>query len=266
MQSFDEKTYWENRLSKNFDISTSGYRPLGLDYNRWLYRLKANKVKKVVTKYGTEIENANILDIGSGTGFYIEFWSNLGAKKVTGLDITNISVHNLQKKFPEYNFHRLNIADPSIENKIDKKFSIIGAFDVLYHIVDDNQFYNAISNIKRLSDENCLLFITDTFRHQSVKRSNYLVSRTLKTYLKILEKNDFTVVERIPVFFLMNPPDEISNRCLKWLFDFIWRYLFQLIQRHGNVTGRILYFIDTVLTYLFRESPTVELMVCKYSA
>ena len=48
-----------------------------------------------------DFSNIEVLDIGCGTGFYVNLWRNkLGAKRIAGVDITNIAVDNLKRKYP----------------------------------------------------------------------------------------------------------------------------------------------------------------------
>jgi ribosomal protein L11 methylase PrmA len=39
-----------------------------------------------------DFKNTDILDIGSGTGFYVGLWKELSVRSVVGTDITNIAV------------------------------------------------------------------------------------------------------------------------------------------------------------------------------
>jgi len=44
--------------------------------------------------------------VGTGTGFYLEIWKELGCKKLSGIDITSTAIENLAFKYPQYEFLR----------------------------------------------------------------------------------------------------------------------------------------------------------------
>ena len=68
----------------------------------------------ILEKNSINVKGKNILDIGCGTGFYIEYWSKRKAASITGLDITEKSIMELQAFFPKFSFIR---ADISSKNK-----------------------------------------------------------------------------------------------------------------------------------------------------
>ena len=137
--------YWEGRLKQG--LKGVGYIGLGEQYNRWLYRVRRH-VFLSYAKYISGLNQARILDIGSGTGFYIERWRELGVKSITGIDIAKASVETLTKKYPDHYFLRLDISE-RLEIITARQFDIVSAFDVLFHIVNDVRFERAIQNIYR---------------------------------------------------------------------------------------------------------------------
>jgi len=94
--------------------------------------------------------NLLILDVGCGTGFFVDFYFKRGAKEITGIDITKTSISMLKEKYPAYNFYVADISDLNYPVKLKEKFDIINAFDVLYHITDDSKFEMAMHNISSL--------------------------------------------------------------------------------------------------------------------
>src|ERR1043166_8271428 len=91
-----------------------------------------------------------VLDVGSGTGFYVDRWLRLGAR-VTGLDLTEIAVAELSRAFPAARFLRADIG-ASLDGVplAPGWFDAVSAFDVLFHIVDDAQYARAFENIPSL--------------------------------------------------------------------------------------------------------------------
>ena len=92
--------YWENRLKKNYGLDGTGFIGLGINYNRWMYKIRRQVVIREVRSLGVDCSHASILDVGSGTGFYLDIWKELGCKKLSGIDITSTAIENLAHKIP----------------------------------------------------------------------------------------------------------------------------------------------------------------------
>ena len=149
MPSFDAASYWENRLRGNVALEKIGYLGLGRQYNQWLYRVRKTVFRRTVKSLNVDLGKSSVLDVGSGSGFYIQQWKSLGAKEIVGLDITTAAVEHLQSKFPNVTFHKADIGE-ACELPAKGTFDLFSAFDVLFHIVDDARYRKAIANIHAL--------------------------------------------------------------------------------------------------------------------
>jgi hypothetical protein len=109
MNLFDPKAYWETRLANTFALQGVGYRNLGQGYNEWLYRVRRNIFLRAVKSMPLNWSEAHVLDVGSGTGFYVQLWQEIGVVSITGSDLTDVSVAHLQQDFPGKEFLRLDI-------------------------------------------------------------------------------------------------------------------------------------------------------------
>ena len=72
----------ENRVKKNYGLDGTGLIGLGIRYDRWMYKIRRQVVIREVRSLGVDCYNASILDVGSGTGFYLEIWKELGCRKL----------------------------------------------------------------------------------------------------------------------------------------------------------------------------------------
>ena len=135
----------------------------------------------------------------------MDFYSSQKAKDIVGVDITSISIENLKRKYPEYNFIKEDISSFST-TKVDRKFDILNAFDVLYHIVDDKAFEQAIANICRLTNDNGFILITDLFGSKSINVANHVKFRSKEIYKTVFRKNGAKIMAVYPLYHFLNRP------------------------------------------------------------
>jgi len=257
----DPREYWEARLKKNFGLDSVGLIGLGKHYNEWLYKIRANVFLRRMKAMDVDFSRLDVLDIGSGTGFYVGRWKDLGVKRIVGADIASVAVENLRRKYPGDEFHQLDIGDDiqAIENH---RFDIVSAFDVLFHIVDNERFEKAIRNIYSVLKPGGLFILSDNFLHQETIISATQASRSLHDIESILNDTGFKIVGRVPMFVVMNYPVDSTTRFLKTL----WRVMAKVISIHeffGWVAGATLYPVELICVSSMRESPTTEMMICR---
>ena len=132
----------------------------------------------------------------------------------------------------------------------------------MFHLVDDAAYDQALSNVRRLLRPRGLFLWSDNFVHGPTVRSPHQVSRSLGEITRALAAAELAVIDRIPVFVVMNLPTDTQSR---WL-PVAWKALVSpamVSDRLGGVLGALLYPIERRLVHRVRESPTTELMVCR---
>ncbi len=264
MEKYVPEKYWEDVLSKDFSLSGVGFQILGKNYNQWLYRARKRIMEWFLRKHPLNIEEASILDMGCGTGFYVEFWKNKGAKHITGIDLTQKSVNELSKKFSYYSFFKGDIGDSKLN--VNKKFDLVTAFDILFHIVDEDRFNNAIHNISLLAKSGSIILISDNFLRRPRPTDFNQAHRTYEQYERVLSDNKIEILELKPIFYLMNGPIDIRNDLVFRIYMKLWCILLSYASKsevYGEILGRLLYYLDGVLIKIFTNSITTELLVCK---
>ena len=178
MTSDGERDYWETRLGEHFTLDGVGYLGLGKSFNAWMYRVRRVIVMRRLRSLLKELATRDVLDVGSGTGFYIDLWRRLGVRSVTGSDITEKAVEELSARYPSNRFMRLDIG--AEENPLaEGGFDVATAFDVLFHIVDDEHYRRAFRNIAHALKPGGLLVFTDNFVHGLTASSSTQSSRTV---------------------------------------------------------------------------------------
>lgn len=206
MKNCNPKDYWGKRLSDGFSLSKTGRIGFSEHYNKFLYKAKIRTLKKALLSHHIDPYNKTVCDIGCGTGFFfVDFYSSQKAKDIVGVDITSVSIENLKRKYPEYNFIKEDISSFST-TRANRKFDILNVFDVLYHIVDEKAFERAITNIWRLTNDNGFILISDLFGSKSINVANHVKFRSKEIYKRVLEKNGTKIMAVYPLYHFLNRP------------------------------------------------------------
>lgn len=265
MNPFSPQSYWEDRLTQDMSLRGVGDIRLGHAYNQWLYRVRRSIFRRSIATLPIPFAEADVLDIGAGTGFYIERWHECGARAITGVDITQSVVDALAGRYPNLTVYRLDIGDADTAPLPPGHFAAISAFDVLYHIVDDEQYVRALRNIHRLLKPGGYFIFSDNFVHTDAVRTTHQVSRPLRQIEGLLAETGFEIVDRFPMFVLMANPVDSTSRLARWY----WKALRAFIRLHeatGFLAGMALYLPELLRVRTLRESPTTEIMICRRSA
>jgi SAM-dependent methyltransferase len=264
---FDNRQYWESRLREHYSLAGVGYLRLGRRYNDWMYRVRGAVFDRVVSglgnrESGIDWRGSKVLDVGAGTGFYVDRWLSRGAE-VTGLDLTDVAVGELSKCFPGARFVRADIGGPLGEVPLAlASFDAISAFDVLFHLVDDAQYARAFSNIAALLKPGGWFLWSDNFLRHPTERVTHQASRPLAESVRLVEAAGFEIVERVPMFVLMNYPADTTSRLARWAWTAMVAPA-MLGEPLGWALGAALYPLERALVRAVKESPSTELMVCR---
>ena len=166
-----------------------------------------------------------MLDVGSGTGFYVGLWRELGVADITGSDLTGVAVERLRYLFPEVRFEQLDISGDRPE--LGGPYDAISAMDVLFHIVDDEGYARAFRNLATLLTPGGRLVFTENLLHAETQRAEYQTSRSLDEVEGLLRDAGLEVELRRPMFVLMNTPVDSDSAFLRRT----WTAVNLLVQR-----------------------------------
>ncbi|MBN1147478.1 MAG: class I SAM-dependent methyltransferase [Anaerolineales bacterium] len=199
---FDVRKYWDERLKHRLDLRGTGHRRFSLEYNQWLYRAQSDCMDELISNHNVQIAGKRVLDVGSGTGFYINYFQRREAGSLFGLDLAQTSVDFLKREYPSGAFRVADISDPTLP--FNDSFDIISAISVLYHILNDKHFQQALHNLCSLLAVNGYLFITDSFKTPILPTARHAHMRTYEEYQSILKSHGVKVIEILPIYYFMN--------------------------------------------------------------
>jgi len=257
---FDARQYWENRLSERFDLRGVGDIGLSESYNRWLYRVRRH-VFDLATRHLHLGSGFDVLDVGSGTGFYIEQWLERRPQCLVGSDLTDAAVHRLGQRFPHVEFTRCDIGAPVPSSLSERTFDVVTAMDVLFHITDDHRYESALANFRSLVKPGGILMFSDNLMGKHVS-ARHQVCRTESRIRSSVEANGFVFERIIPMFVLMNDPVRSRSRLLRKQFSLIAR-MARRSESWGSVVGRILFLPELIGVSALRRGPSTEVVLCR---
>lgn len=259
---FDAQEYWDARLKESYHLGGVGWLGLGRGLNSWAYRVRRRGFMRAVASTGGEA--GDVLDIGSGTGFYLDLWSELGARSVVGTDLTPTAVRELSRAYPEVRIERVDIgsegADPD-----GGPFDWISIMDVLFHVVDDERYERALSNIHSLLRPGGHVVLSDFFATERVQRSDHVVARSSSETEAAICGVGLEIVYRRPLLVLLSDsPDRSWRWQRRW-----WRTLSRTARRSpraGSALAAAAYPVESLLTRSLRRGPSTNLVVCRRPA
>ena len=144
LNNFDPQNYWEKRLAENPNLLGTGHRAFSLAYNQILYQAQIDCLDALLNKHEISVQNQTVLDVGSGTGFFVDYYLNKGAR-VIGLDLTEASVKFLKRNFPTCQFFQADVSEKKLP--VNRSVNLVSVISVFYHIVDDLRFQRAVKNL-----------------------------------------------------------------------------------------------------------------------
>jgi len=196
--SYRPREFWDQRLSEQFDLRGTGQTGLSLAYNRACYTLRRAVLDRALREAGWDPRGRRVLDVGCGTGFFTAYYLARGAQ-VTGIDIAPTSVERLRERHPEARFI---LADVS-ETRLDERYDLVNAFDVLYHITDDARWEQALVHLADAVAPGGLLLLTDTFQESAAMAAHNRM-RSLERHRRVLEPRGFHFDAPRPTHVLLN--------------------------------------------------------------
>jgi|ERR1043165_370924 SAM-dependent methyltransferase len=267
--TYENDRYWTQRLEKDFTLAGVGHAGVGLAFNRWAYRVRKAVLLRTLHAIKLEIRDRRILELGFGTGFYLELWRQLGAAHVSGFDITEIAVKGARERFPtSWTFDKADIAKPLPLKK--GSFDLATAFDVLFHLVNDEEWNGALDNIAGALKPGGHAIIFD--KCQSMESAvGHVRRRTLQSYQSSLEARGFQILSVKPLFVLMNSPTDLSGAG-KLAFKTSWSLTklpykagkhVGLGELFGGAMGAAMYLPELLLTRILPHGPSTKILVAR---
>jgi len=131
---------------------------------RYHYNCVENSIVRALLRCGGR-ERPAVFDLGAGAGHWIDFYRDtFGAARVCGLDVSRVCVERLRGKYAGTQGVSIlhgDISDAAF--RIGERFDIVNAIGVVFHIVDDNRWLQALKNMRELLRDGGLMVVGGQF-------------------------------------------------------------------------------------------------------
>lgn len=204
--NFDAIDYWLRRLRGTGDLTEVGHRSLGPDYNRHIYARREDVLGRLKEDLGLEPAEVQVLDLGCGHGFYVDFWRRCGVRQLTGIDIATTAIARLRREYPEYRFLQADVTIPFNDLLSDTRFEVITAFDLVYHILADEGLAVLFRTISSLLTDDGYFIWTDRMPRRDYAFTPHVRYRAYGHVARILDASGLALVQAQPLFLTLEPP------------------------------------------------------------
>ena len=257
------RAYWNERLRLHWGPEGASSVCLGRQFNAWRYRVRRSVFRRLARRLALETGALSVLDVGCGTGFYLQQWQALGVASMAGLDISDWVVTQLARTYPNATFYRTDIGGTNPSLPVEA-FDVVTAMDVLVHLVDDAAYLRSLENLHRSLKSGGYLLYSDAFFHGPDEQfEDYWRGRSLAAVTAAMDASGFEIVLRVPMSVLMVAPTDTRHRQRN---ERIWDTITGPVRRRewiGFLFGALLYPIELLLVSTLKESPAIEIMVCR---
>jgi SAM-dependent methyltransferase len=265
---YEPRTYWEHLLAEQYNLSGVAYPELPESFNARFYRASEAAVRRALRRAGFAAGEppGRVLDVGAGTGAWIDFWSRLGAHEIVGVDLTETAVARLSTRYPARRFVR---ADVSAELPVDPPFDAVSAMSVLLHIPDERAFERAVRNVASVLRPGGVAVVMDPvvvhcwWGAPFTAASNSRV-RGLDEWRRVFDEAELDLVALEPVTWLLANPVDTRHRATFRLLSAYWGAASRLVSGHertGAAFAAAAAALDAALVRLGKAGPSTKCLV-----
>jgi SAM-dependent methyltransferase len=269
MSRYEPRTYWEDLLAREYNLRGVSYPELPESFNARFYRVSKAAARRALRRAGFAASQPpeRVLDVGAGTGAWIDFWSRLGAREIVGVDLTETAVTRLSAHYPQHRFVRADISGADLP--VDPPFDAASVMSVLLHIPDERGFERAVSNVASVLRPGGVAVVMDPivvhrwWGMPFTDASNSRV-RSLDEWRRVFDAAELDIVALEPVTWLFANPIDTRHRATFRLLSAYWRAMSRLVssrERTGTAVLTAVAALDAALVRLGNAGPSTKCLV-----
>jgi SAM-dependent methyltransferase len=269
-ETYRPPDYWGTLHESVEDLGIVGYPTLPLVFNQHVYENAARGVLRGLASAGVSVRDRSVLDVGSGTGFWVDLWRREGAAKVWGSDLVPNAVERLRTRFPGSEFAAADITAQAPFP--GEQFDLVTIMSVLHHVVDDEQFGRALAHLKSQLADGGFLAVLDALVVRgrwmpAGAESAHNVVRTLARWERAAADAGLQIVAVIPTVAFLGDPVDAGSRPAFALHRFFWRGLTASVRgrdRLASVVVPPLAALDRTVAARMRSGPSAKLILLEH--
>jgi SAM-dependent methyltransferase len=233
MSTADARSYWNDRYGapKRGATSASGTFTHLEEANRWFYRTKFNRVQAMLRNNGISVRGASVLDAACGTGAFVPLWLRLGARQVTGLDLSDTAVEVCARRYaeqPRCQFRQFDLSSPVPPPNVGTH-DLVCIFEAIFLLTAEKDFLNGIGHLCSWLKPGGHLLWTDQLPENTVTRHERLTYYSRDTYEREFARHGVELVGQLRQSCLFNRhilPEKlqlfVESRCPWLLYGLDW--------------------------------------------
>jgi len=269
MSRYEPRTYWEELLAREYNLRGVAYPELPESFNARFYRVSEAAARRALRRAGFAAGEppGRVLDVGAGTGAWIDFWRRFGAQEIVGVDLTETAVARLSAHYPEHSFVRADVSDAELP--VDPPFDAVSAMSVLLHIPDEGAFEHAVRNLASVLRPGGVALVVDPvvvhrwWGTPFTDASNSRL-RSLDEWRHVFDGAELDIVALEPVTWLFANPIDTRHRTTFRLLSAYWRATSRLVsgrERTGTAVSTAVAALDAALVRLGKTGPSTKCLV-----
>ncbi len=226
---YNNRAYWTSLHRQHVgQLSAVGYSGMGEGFNRAAYRLRLGAAEHLLRR--NAVQPQKILEAAVGVGAYEPLWRELGVQRWVGVDMSPDAIAGLQARSTGTFLVADLTSDWNAQPLLGSGFDLVTAIDVLYHLVEDDEFARALVNLGERVRAGGYLLVSDVFCDPTRQIAPHVKRRALGDYLAILEPG-FHPLDREAVFAILGDPVPRPARPIGDVVLFnAWRVLSKVVR------------------------------------
>ena len=260
---YEPRPYWEDTLAAGFDESGAAHPNLPLSFNRFLYRSVRASTDAILR--ANRVDPHEVLDVGVGTGIWLDFWRARRVKRLAGVDLTEIAISRARLRYPDVELEQVDVGSGSIPFA---PVDLVSAMNVLLHVVDPDAFTRALRTLRAaVRDGGWLLAMEPVaVRAARLQPGASAAVRTLDEWRAELGAAGFELVDLRPATCVLANPVDARTQWQLDALNALWFGVGRIVgpsERRGALVGSALYAVDHVCKRVARVGPSGKLLLAR---
>lgn len=176
----DDRRFWQDHLKRFPDIRAVTFGSKTVAENEAIFRRAAAQFRSYVDEdLPSAGSRGSALEIGYGLGHFTRVKKDLGFRECTAVDFAAPPGPLLG---PRYTYLR---RDAGERWDLGRRFDLVTAIDVLFHITDDARFETALDNIRLHAHAGGVVYVTGRMEDRTFPDAPQVVCRSLERFRRL---------------------------------------------------------------------------------